>query len=198
MFELPFCLESSSKLEVSRKHPCREPFHGHPHHVVPVKSAEEICSGDHILFQVTEPPFRAKFRSALVVQPSYCIEIIMNCEDGVVKTSIPFHQLTPLYKVIYQTPLYDGKTSIERAEFRLKLKEKCYHVLNNNSHFFVTWCTTGRESSLTDILRALESQPTSKNAYCSIRLVSVVLNSYPQDSRAYIAIQLNIANPIVN
>lgn len=164
MFKLYFYfIELSGKLEVT-KYPCREPFSGYPQYVVPINSYEEI------LFQVTEPPFRAKFRSALVVQSHYFVEIIMNCEDGVIKRTVPFHHLTPMYKVAYTAPLYDRKASNERAEFRLKLKEKCYHVLNNNSHFFVTWCTTGREASLTDILRTLESQPTSKNAQYNIKI----------------------------
>ena len=140
----------------SKKYPCREKLPGWPKTVVPVNSVDTINCGDHILFQVTEPPFRAKFRSALVIQPSEYLEIIMNCEDGVVKTSIPFHLLNQTHKVVYESPLYDGITAIHRAEFRLSVEEKCYHVLNNNSHFFVTWCITGRECSLTDILNTLE------------------------------------------
>ena len=84
----------------------------------------------------------------------------MNCESGggVVKKSILFSDLLkqPVYKITYAAQLYGSSQAVERAESRLKHNEKCYHVLKNNSHFFVTWCITGREHSLADILRALE------------------------------------------
>ena len=86
------------------------------------------------------------------------IEIIMNCanEGGVVKKSflLSIFLKQEVYKITYVDPLYDSRRAIERAESRLN--ERCYHVLKNNSHFFVTWCITGREQALTDILRALE------------------------------------------
>lgn len=135
----------------------REPLPGCPQFVVPANSEHDTQRGDHIVFQVTEPPFRVKFRSALVVQPGEYMEIIMNSEEGVVKKLVPFHLLNRMHKIIYTSCLYDEQRAVERAEFRLKHREQCYHVLKNNSHFFVTWCITGREYSLTDILRTLES-----------------------------------------
>ena len=134
----------------------REPFPGYPHFAEAITSKDSIQDGDHIIFQVTELPFRPKFRSALVISVREHIEIIMNSEDGVVKKSFPFHMLKKPHKIAYTSQLYSGEKAIERAESRLKMNEKCYHVLKNNSHFFVTWCITGREFSLTDILRILE------------------------------------------
>ena len=84
----------------------------------------------------------------------------MNCAEdgGVVRRSILFCDLLKLamHKISYAAELYHGIKAVERAESRLKHNEKCYHVLKNNSHFFVTWCITGREQSLADILRDLE------------------------------------------
>lgn len=119
-------------------------------------------SGTHIIFKVTRPPFRAIFLSALVtnVHVNGHIEIIMNCanEGGVVKKSVLLSDFLKreMYKITYAVPLYDSRKAIERAESRLNQNERCYHVLKNNSHFFVTCCITGREQTLADILRALE------------------------------------------
>ena len=117
-------------------------------------------SGTHIIFNITSPPLRAIFQSALVtnVHMNGHIEIIMNCANkgGVVKKSflLSIFLKQEVYKITYVAPLYDSRRAIERAESRLN--ERCYHVLKNNSHFFMTWCITGREQALTDILRALE------------------------------------------
>lgn len=134
----------------------REPFPGYPHFAKEITSKKNVQYGDHILFQVTELPFRPKFRSALVVNIGEHIEIIMNSEEGVVRTSLPFHMMKRVHKIMYASQLYSEAKAVERAESRLKHSEKCYHVLKNNSHFFVTWCITGREYSLTDTLRILE------------------------------------------
>lgn len=133
------------------------------------KSAQRICHngehgierGTHIVFQVISPPFRAKFQSALVVEVhKNHIQVIMNCakDGGVVKRYFLFRDLLKqaMHKITYAAELYHESKAVERAESRLKHNEKCYHVLKNNSHFFVTWCITGREQSLADILRELE------------------------------------------
>ena len=140
------------------KYQIREPFPGYPHFAEAITSKENVQCGDHILFQVTEFPFRPKFHSALVVSVAEHIEIIMNSEEGVVKKLVPFHMLKTLHKIAYTAQLHNEVKAIERAESRLKNNEKCYHVLKNNGHFFVTWCITGREFSLTDILRTLENR----------------------------------------
>ena len=119
------------------------------------------------------PPYRAKFLSAIVAcAEEHNIEIIMNSAyaNGVMKKSISFRDLLKqsVHKITYTSQLYDSREAVERAESRLKHNEKCYHVLKNNSHFFVTWCITGREQSLADILRALEDdqQNQSKLILC--------------------------------
>ena len=138
------------------KYEIREPFPGYPHFAKTITFKDNVQYGDHILFQVTEEPFRPKFRSALVIDVGEHIEIIMNSEEGVVKEVLPFHMMKMPHKIVYEYQLYNEAQAVEHAESRLKHGEKCYHVLKNNSHFFVTWCITGREYSLTDILRILE------------------------------------------
>ena len=125
---------------------------------MPLCSPDDVKYGDHIVFQVTELPYRPKFHSALVSSTGEYLELIMNCEEGVLRKKVPLHMLKQAHKILYQYQLYDEAKAIERAEFRLNHKEQCYHVLNNNSHFFVTWCITGREYSLSDILRTLEAE----------------------------------------
>ena len=140
---------------------CRELLPGWPRSVQPIINECDIQSGTHVVLKVTSHQFRAKFQSALVVfVRSKHVQIIMNCanDGGVVEKSILFCDLLKraVHKIAYTGELYDDKKAVERAKSRLKHKEKCYHVLKNNSHFFVTWCITGREQSLADILRALE------------------------------------------
>ena len=137
-------------------------------------------SGTHIIFKVTSPPFRTVFRSALVtnVHMNGHIEIIMNCanEGGVVKKSVSLSDFLKrkVYKITYAVPLYDSRMAVERAERRLNQNERCYHVLKNNSHFFVTYCITGREQALTDTLRALEdSHQDHLESKCAVQLILV-------------------------
>ena len=149
-------------LEFQEPSASRESLPGWPKSVEPVFSEHDINSGTHIIFKVTSPPFRAKFQSALVtnVHINKHIQVIMNCanDGGVVKKSILFSDLLKraVQKITYAAQLYGSSLAVERAENRLKHNERCYHVLKNNSHSFVTWCITGREHSLADILRALE------------------------------------------
>ena len=76
----------------------------------------------------------------------------MNIPIGVTQKQLYFDELKNVYKVVYDKCRYSTSESIERAKGRLKFKETCYHALFNNSHFFVTWCKTGQEYPLTDIL----------------------------------------------
>ena len=80
------------------------------------------------------------------------MSVITNSVIGVTKKEVYFDELQNVHKVEYDSCRYSGEESIERAKRRFKLKEKSYHALYNNSHFFVTWCKTGREYPLTDIL----------------------------------------------
>ena len=53
---------------------------------------------------------------------------------------------------------YTDDQAVTRAEQRLEWGEEEYHCLYNNSHHFVTWAKTGRESSLADIIESLTYQ----------------------------------------
>ena len=53
---------------------------------------------------------------------------------------------------------YTDDEAVTRAGQRLEWGEEEYHCLYNNSHHFVTWAKTGRESSLADIIESLTYQ----------------------------------------
>ena len=144
-----------------QKFPTREPIPGQPLFALLMESSEKLQAGDHILYQSSKSPFRIMYRSALVAEiqgtdGNLKVNIITNVpEIGVTQKRVYFDELENLHKLEYDTCRYSSKESIERATQRLKLKEKCYHALYNNSHFFVTWCKTGREYPLTDILEEI-------------------------------------------
>ena len=139
--------------------PKREPLPGQPNFVNVISVAEELAAGDHILYLITKSGYREVFRSCLVkciyTSLGEChVEYFTNKEEGVVQKRTPFEKLQSLHRVEYSECRYSVEESLKRAEGRIN--EEYYHSLNNNSHFFVTWCKTGREQSLTDILRSLE------------------------------------------
>ena len=82
------------------------------------------------------------------------IVVITNCEDGVIMKDVLVSELHNLHKVEYSSCRYSREKSLERALSRIN--ENHYHPLRNNSHHFVSWCKTGQEYSLIDILRNLE------------------------------------------
>ena len=87
----------------------------------------------------------------------YCtfVEVIANsAEGGVSRKRIAFDELYSLYKVEYSLCQFDKQEALRRANKRLD--EHHYDSLHNNSHHFVTWCKTGQEHPLTDILKSLE------------------------------------------
>ena len=143
-------------LSTGHDFPSREPIPGQPLYTISIKSCEELHTGDHILHQNSKPPFQIMYRSALVVKNqgiSEKVTVIMNIPiRGVTKKQLYFDELETVHKVIYDKCRYSTSESIKRAKKRLEFKETCYHALFNNSHFFVTWCKTGREYPLTDIL----------------------------------------------
>ena len=144
-----------------QKFPTREPTPGQPLFAILIESSETLQAGDHILYQSSKPPFRIMYRSALVTETlgtdsNLEVNVITNVpEIGVTQKQVYCDELENLHKLEYDTCRYSSEESIERARKRLKLKEKCYHALYNNSHFFVTWCKTGREYPLTDILEEI-------------------------------------------
>ena len=138
----------------------REPLRGHPILPRSIVDASELNTGDHILIQCTSSQYRKLFWSALVYesvrneQTVRHIFIITNCEDGVIMKEVLSNELHNVYKVEYSSCRYSMQESIERAISRIN--ENHYHSLRNNSHHFVSWCKTGQEYPLTDILRSLE------------------------------------------
>ena len=116
--------------------------------------------------QSSKPPFRITYRSALVTEiqgtdSNLKINVITNIPKiGVTQKQVNYDELENLHKLVYDTCRYSSEESIDRARRRLMLKEKCYHALYNNSHFFVTWCKTSREYPLTDILEQINEGKT--------------------------------------
>ena len=95
--------------------------------------------------------------SALVLQVNEgLVKVISNGERGVTLWITPFASLKNLHKVTYLGQC--STEALEQALSRLNMKENHYHPLNNNSHLFATWCKTGREYPMTDILRSLQEK----------------------------------------
>ena len=151
-------IATHSVYQDGQKFPAREPMPGQPLFALLMESGDQLHAGDHILYQISKPPFRIMYRSGLITEiqgtdSNSKVNIITNVpEIGVTQRQVYFDELENLHKLEYDTCQYSSEESIDRARQRLMLKEKCYHALYNNSHFFVTWCKTGREYSLTDIL----------------------------------------------
>lgn len=122
---------------------------------------ENITEGDHILYQVTQTPYRETYRSALVTtqDPEDLsqgkIKIMTNIyEYGVIETKVQANDLPDVKLVVYTRCKYKSEDAIHRAKKRMK--ENYHHPLRNNSHQFVSWCKTGKEYDLKDILSNLE------------------------------------------
>ena len=137
----------------------REEIAGRPLRAV---SAENVDRGDHIIYQITEEPYRAYFESALVscVRADQ-IELLKNTRaheghmGGVTREWVQFSRLKHPHIIQYSPGLYSSDEAIERAEKRLEWKEECHHALYNNSHHFVTLAKTGKENPLAEITKDL-------------------------------------------
>ena len=130
----------------------REVSPGFPLYHVPVREVTDLQPGDHILHQVCGQPYRACYKSALVVTVEEAeIHVVMNSSDGVNKERLKYSK--NLYKVNYSHCSYTNDEAVQRA--MQQLNEKYYHCLYNNSHHFVTWAKTGRENPLTEIIESL-------------------------------------------
>ena len=128
---------------------------GQPLYAYLIDSGDCLDTGDHILHQCSKPPYRIMFYSTLVTKTPDStgkLSVVTNSVIGVTKKEVYFDELMNVHKVEYDSCRYSPDEAIERANRRFKLEERCYHALYNNSHFFVTWCKTGREYPLTDIL----------------------------------------------
>jgi hypothetical protein len=158
----------------------REPIPGQPLFAILVESSNQLQAGNHILYQSSKPPFRIMYHSALITKiqgkgSNLKVSIITNVpEIGVTQKEVYYDELENLHELVYDTCRYSSKESIDRAKRRLKLKEKCYHALYNNSHFFVTWCKTSREYPLADILEQINQ---GKKNFAVIVPVYIILSS---------------------
>ena len=109
-----------------------------------------------MLYLAAIVPNRPTFRSALVVSAEKgSVQIITYMKDGVRKEEAKFSDLQRLSRVEYTACRYSRKKAVQRAKGRLKMKEKCYHPLFNNSHYFVSWSKTGKQYPLSVIVQNL-------------------------------------------
>lgn len=60
-----------------------------------------------------------------------------------------------LHRVEYTDCRYSPIKAVSRAKWRLGVGEDHYHVIFNNSHYFVTWAKTGNEYLLYDVIDGL-------------------------------------------
>jgi hypothetical protein len=140
---------------------------GHPILPRSVGDPRELNIGDHILIEQTSSQYRKSFSSALVYEAvdklALCPIVITNdYEAGVIVREIPTDkfQTCNIHRVEYSSCRYSGEESCKRAMSRIN--ENDYNPLCNNSHHFVSWCKTGREYPLTDIVRTLGYQLDGK------------------------------------
>lgn len=130
-------------------------------------AVSDLEKGNHIVYLVSKPPYRPSYHSALVLGVSKSsLKIIANGQNGVTKENLSFTSTAnkQLLKVEYTTCCYSRKKAVYRAKWRLKGGENHYHPLFNNSHFFVTWCKTGKQYPMTNIIKSLqyeESKPVA-------------------------------------
>ena len=134
------------------------PVLGLPQSLISIVSFAEINIGDHIVYRASQPPLPPTYCSAIVTQvdkgPEGKIQVITNKVEGVVEEthSYGMHSLLELKKVSYISCPFSETEAVKRAKKRLRRGEKFYHEDFNNSHFFVTWCKTGYEYSIKDLL----------------------------------------------
>lgn len=145
--------------------------------------SKELNPGDHILYQVSQYPYRQTYYSALVIEirldtenaEHTILEVIANSasDHGVVEKMLILKDLRSLHKVVYSHQ-YEAQLSIQRAKKRIN--ENHYHPLNNNGHHFVTWCKTGQEYSLQDLIKELENAGKLYYIIIGADLVKIIIN----------------------
>ena len=141
----------------------REDPPGVPLYHVPVGEVTDLQRGDHILYRVCNKPYRACYKSALVLKREGTrIHVVMNSTDGVKEER--FNSFDDLYVVKY-SHCYSDDEAVQRAMQRLEWEENCYHCLYNNSHHFITLAKTGRENPLTEIIESLTQQ---EGMFCQV------------------------------
>ena len=137
--------------------------------------------GDHIIYNISSEGHCISYRSGLITSVDEAeskvmimtlkgsLKIDAQSVTGVVEEELPFRQLkngNP-HIVNYYSPSESHESveslaekAIERATTRFSRQDddnrERFHAWNNNSHLFVTWCKTGKEDCLTDILKELQ------------------------------------------
>ena len=134
----------------------RTGYAGVPLYASPIASPTDLEQGDHVLYLASIAPNRPIFRSALVLHAEKgLITLITNSKDGVKQEDVKFSDLHRLCRVEYTVCRYSRKKAVQRAKGRQKMKERHYHPLYNNSHYFVSWCKTGKQYPLSVIIQNL-------------------------------------------
>lgn len=129
---------------------------GVPLYACPISSPTDLTQGDHILYLSSIAPNRPTFRSALVVSAlKDTINLVTYTKEGVRVEEVKFSGLQRPSQVEYTMCRYSRKKAVQRARGRQKMKEKHYHPLFNNSHFFVSWSKTGKQYPLSLIIQNL-------------------------------------------
>ena len=145
---------------------------GGPLQAAVIDEVDGLEIGDHILFQVIQEPYRPGYESALVSNVDAVhgqLTLIRNTRLRTlseVEVVVDYSKLRCVHKVEYTPCLYSADEAIQRAKQRFEKEDSvlkpvnCYHALNNNSHQFVTWCKTGLEYSLSNIILHLDNTKT--------------------------------------
>ena len=134
----------------------RAGYAGVPLYACPITTPTDLTQGDHILYLASIAPNRPTFRSALVVSADKdSIHLVTYSKEGVCLEEVKFSDLQRPSRVEYTMCRYSRKKAVQRAKGRLKMKEKHYHPLFNNSHFFVSWSKTGKQYSFSVIIQNL-------------------------------------------
>lgn len=133
-----------------------------------------LKEGDHVIYNISSEEYSNSYRSGLVLSIDTAREMTTlmtligslkkeaDVPSGVVKLNVPFGELRNLHKVNYYsnyTVRLNPDAAVRRANTRFEKQngtKEHFHSWNNNSHLFVTWCMTGKEHTLTDILRELQ------------------------------------------
>ncbi len=137
----------------------RDALPGRPVCAVPVVSVQGLATGDHVILETSEQPYRSCYQSGLVVEIDVQggrVLLIRNKKEGVGKEWVLFQSFHKVYIVQYTLCRYSEGEAIGRAVQRVAWQDSLYHPLLNNSHHLVTWAKTGRENPLSNVLKDLE------------------------------------------
>ena len=148
---------------------------GKPTSVVPLNKSQafsesSLKKGDHIISNCHNScEYASVYRSHLVVNIDAANNTIktmtlkgsVDTKVGIVEEEVNFQEMINPHKVEYSSSL-SPMMAVEHAKERFSKQsddsKETFHSWNNNSHLFVSWCKTGEEDSLTDILKTLRGR----------------------------------------